>query len=266
MRTVDARCVALRSLVARVKLIIWIQARRIAWLFHRRRLARVRSVDPGRFPHLVARHSSVLIREPGRALAELQYNKVHNLRLTAPRLDGATLRPGEAFSFCYLAGPATRRGGYREGLELHGDRMVPGVGGGRCQFSNLLYWLALHLDMEIIEHHRHQYDLFPDHNRTLPFGCGATIFYNLKDLVFRNRSDRTFLFRFAVTDTELVGEAYADRPLDFHVQIVETDHQFRVENGVRYRSNRIWRRVLAADGATVLREDLLGENHCQVLY
>jgi vancomycin resistance protein VanW len=29
------------------------------------------------------------------------------------------------------------------------------VGGGLCQFTNLLHWVALHSPLEIAEHHHH---------------------------------------------------------------------------------------------------------------
>ena len=44
------------------------------------------------------------------------------------------------------------------------------IGGGICQLANLLYWMALHTPLEVIERHHHSFDPFPDSGRTLPFG------------------------------------------------------------------------------------------------
>ncbi|MZP29859.1 hypothetical protein GTO91_09085 [Heliobacterium undosum] len=140
-----------------------------------------------------------------------------------------------------------------------------GVGGGMCQFSNLLYWIALHLDMEIVERHRHSYDYFPDVNRTIPFACGATIAYNYIDFQFRNPHRRTYCFRIFVTDTELVGEVYADSPLDFTVSVIERDHRFFEAGGQRYRENRIYRMVKDLNG-DLRKEELAAHNCCRVLY
>ena len=161
--------------------------RLIRWLWEGPRLARP-APRPEGFGTLAFRHRSPLVRDPARAEAELQHGKIHNLRLTVPRLDGTLLSPGQVFSLAYLAGKATSRAGYQLGLELRDGRMQPGLGGGRCQISNLLYWMALHLDLEILERHRHDYDIFPDFGRTQPFGSGATFFWNYLDLRVRRQT------------------------------------------------------------------------------
>ena len=46
------------------------------------------------------------------------------------------------------------------------------TGGGLCQLSNLIYWMTLHTPLTITERYRHSYDVFPDSNRTQPFGSG----------------------------------------------------------------------------------------------
>lgn len=53
-----------------------------------------------------------------------------------------------------------------------------------CQFTNLIHWLILHSPLDIIEHHHHnRFDLFPDHNKKIPFGTGTSIMYNYIEYV-----------------------------------------------------------------------------------
>ena len=59
-------------------------------------------------------------------------------------------------------------------------------GGRPVQMTNLLYWMTLHTPLTVTERWRHGYDVFPDSNRTQPFGSGATCFYNYMDLMVRN--------------------------------------------------------------------------------
>lgn len=215
---------------------------------------------------LVYRHQSPLVRDPSQAEAELQAGKVQNLSLTVPRIDGTVVHPGQVFSLAFLAGKATGRAGFRPGLELRDGRMQPGIGGGRCQISNLLFWMALHLGLEIVERHRHDYDLFPDADRTLPFGSGATFYWNYLDLQVRNPHPFPIRLHLKLTDTHLVGEAYAPRPLPYEVRVVETDHRFYREGGVVRRENRLWREALEPGSARLLWRELVAENRCRVLY
>ncbi len=248
-----------------------LRARRLLrWLLEARHYARPVSMPPQGLNHLAFRHSSPLVRDPARARTELQQGKLQNLRLTAPRIDSTLIRPGETFSLAFLAGKATRRAGYQPGLELKDGRMQPGIGGGRCQISNLLYWLALHLDLEVTERHRHDYDIFPDYRRTQPFGSGATFYWNYMDLQFRNPHPFPIWLRLYLTSADLVAEAYTPVPLPFAVHVYETDHRFYREGSQIWRANRLWRRVTASAGAArevdLLKDELMAENRGRVLY
>ncbi len=122
----------------------------------------------------------------------MQYNKIVNLKIAVEKLNGIILFPGETFSYWKLIGKPTRGGkGYVEGMTLFYGGFKPGIGGGLCQLSNLIYWMALHTPLVVTERHRHSYDVFPDSNRTQPFGSGATCVYNYRDLQIFNGTDQT---------------------------------------------------------------------------
>jgi vancomycin resistance protein VanW len=45
----------------------------------------------------------------------------------------------------------------------------------------LTFWIFAHSPLLITERHRHSFDVFPDVNRKVPFGAGATLSYNYID-------------------------------------------------------------------------------------
>ncbi|OPZ84445.1 MAG: Vancomycin B-type resistance protein VanW [bacterium ADurb.Bin429] len=240
------------------------QLRRYAeWLLHPRPWA----VGRGKldeYPVLAVERSSPLQRAPDGAISSYCAEKTRNLRLACAKVDGLVIAPGEVFSFCRAVGPTTRQAGYLPALELRDGALGPAVGGGLCQLANLLFLLAVQVNAEIIERHRHSYDLFRDVGRTVPFGCGATVFYNYVDFQFRNTLPFPLLLRAAVEPPELHSALYAREPLPFTATIVETDHRFFRRDGDIYRANRLWRDVAWHDGHTT--HELLFENECRVLY
>ena len=218
-----------------------------------------------RFPLVVAARTSPLKRSPDGPIAAFGEEKAHNLRLAAERIDGLVIAPGEVFSFCRSVGKTTRRRGYRPALELREGKLVAAVGGGLCQLANLLYLLALDLDVAVVERHHHSVDLFRDAGRTVPFGLGATVFYNYLDLRFRNTLPFPLRLGARVDPPLLVAEVRATRPLPFVVRLIETDHRFFRRGDAVYRTNRIWREIRPLTGSP-LRLELLLVNESRVLY
>jgi len=215
-------------------------ARWLADLPVRWRLTRARAADPELFPHCISRHSSKLLRRVKPEWAALQQNKVANLRLACARMNRLVVAPGQLFSFCAVTGPTGGSRGYLPGLEMHQGRLRSMPGGGLCQLSNLIFWLALNAGLEIVERHRHEQDLFPDDERTVPFGMGATVFYNYLDLRFRNTLGQPLLIRVAVDEPDLCGAFYAAEATGRTVEIVESAHRFfRDEAGRIWRENRV---------------------------
>lgn len=233
----------------------------------RRRVPFARSVSCERLPVTVVRHRSILRRQLGDVDPRLQESKILNLRLAAATLDGLLIRPGEVFSFWDRVGRPSRARGFVDGLVLAGGEVRTGVGGGLCQLSNLLYWMALHTPLEVVERHHHGFDPFPDFGRVLPFGSGATVFYNYGDLRLADRTDLTFQLRVRVTDLHLAGSIAADRPWPFVYHVEERDHAFtRGVDGRLFRDNELWRRTLDRATGRTVATDLLMANHAEVKY
>ncbi|MNC49528.1 Vancomycin B-type resistance protein VanW [compost metagenome] len=116
------------------------------------------------------------------------------------------------------------------------------------------------------ERHHHSFDLFPDNQRTLPFGSGTTIFYNYLDLRFYNPTDTEFQLRLWLSEKFLEGDIRSSRPLEHLYKIEERHHRFEQEGERWYRKNEIWRLVLDAGTQEVLEERLLIRNRSEVRY
>ena len=224
-----------------------------------------RRTDPP-CPYRCAAHATPLMRRFKDVDMWMQENKVKNLRLAVARLDGMTLLPGETLSYWRSIGNPSRRKGYVEGMLLRNGQVVPGVGGGLCQCSNLLYWMTLHTPLMITERHRHGYDVFPDADRTQPFGSGATCFYNYLDLMIRNDTPHVWRLSLRVMDAELVGAWQCSAPQAFRYEVYEKEHRFQGEYWGGYtRHNVLFRRVFDMEGVPV-GEELVCENHAIMMY
>jgi len=234
------------------------------WLVESRRLAPVRSRN--RFEHVIARHESPLRRAGTSAEPRLQAGKERNVAIAASRLDGIVLAPGRVLSYHHAVGRPSLARGFVPGLELHDGAMAEGIGGGACQVANLLYYLALIGGMSIVERHRHSLDLFPDSDRRVPFGCGATVFYNWADLRFGNPLDVPVALRLTIERGALVGELCTATPVEFRVEVYEVDHRFFARDDAVWRENRIRRRIVRASDGALLIDHEVAHNLARVAY
>lgn len=229
------------------------------------RFAKYRS--PDQLPHLIQSHETPIFRHLKGVDSKLFSNKRENLRLAIEKINRVTIPPGKLFSFWQLVGEPIASKGYLPGLVISRGSPTEGVGGGLCQLSNALFWLALHTDLIVTERHRHSFDLFPDDSRLVPFGTGATVLFNYKDLRFYNPTTWTYQFAFELSATTLVAKVFCSDQLPHQFQIRETDHQFESTNGGVYRRNKLWKvKKGVAPHDDELSTDLLFENHCRCQY
>ncbi|WP_185155716.1 VanW family protein [Dysgonomonas sp. 521] len=235
------------------------------WYFDGRKYSR--SKDNNLLPYRIKKHQSVLLKKLGESDMQLQVNKVTNLRLAIRNINNVIIRPGETFSFCKLVGLPTKRKGYLEGMELSFGKAKPGIGGGLCQISNLIHWLVMHSPLTVTERYHHSFDPFPDDGRVLPFGSGATVFYNYRDYQFTNNTPYTFQINLWLTDKCLEGELRISEELDFAYHVFEKEHQFLKIRDKFYRKNEIWRnKILKFEGGKVIDTELITKNFARVTY
>lgn len=213
-----------------------------------------------------AQHHTPLLRKLKDVDMQYQYNKIVNLKLACARLDGLLLKPGQTFSYWKCIGKPTRRKGYVDGMVLYCGTFGPGVGGGLCQLSNLIYWMTLHTPLTVTERYRHSYDVFPDANRTQPFGSGATCVYPYRDLMVRNDTSDTWQLRVKVGAEALESQWLCTAPPRVEYQIIEKEHRFAREAwGGFSRNNELWRHC--RDLITGQEwEEYVTENHALTMY
>ncbi len=217
-------------------------------------------------PFTCKKHQSLLKRKLGDSDPRLQDNKIVNISIASKAIDGIVIGPGETFSFWKLVGPPSAERGYIEGMLLSMGEVKTGIGGGICQLANLLYWMALHTPLQVVERHHHSFDPFPDEGRVLPFGSGAGVFYNYVDLRFYNPTSQPFQIKVWLTDKHLKGSIHTDRqwPLAYHIE--ERDHKFLQRDGRNYRQNEIWRKTVDKATGSYVGEELLIRNFSEVKY
>lgn len=214
--------------------------RYIQWYLSQRKYSKTIELND-KLPYRHKKHTSKLIRKLGNTDIQLQYNKITNLNIVVNLLDGILIKPGEHFSFCKLVGKSTKKRGFVEGIELSFGQARKGIGGGICQISNLIHWLALHSELKVVEKSNHSFDPFPDEGRVLPFGSGAAIFYNYIDLVLYNPTQQTFQICLCVGKHQLEGELRSNQERKYSYHIYELNHAFKKKGDITIRQNEIWR-------------------------
>ncbi|MCL2573619.1 MAG: VanW family protein [Defluviitaleaceae bacterium] len=211
-------------------------------------------------------HQTPLLRKLKDVDMQLQYNKAANLRIAVAKLNSVIIRPGETFSYWQLIGKPTRRKGYLLGMVLQNGAAQSGIGGGLCQLSNLIYWTTLHTSLTVVERHRHGYDVFPDADRTQPFGSGATCFYNYGDLMIKNNTAQLFQLKLEVTESHLKGTWMSDKPLDCRYEVYEKAHLIKSEYWGGYTRHNLIRRGVYNLNGVLIGDEFVAENHAIMMY
>ena len=221
-----------------------------------------------KMPVVLYKHNSLIRRKLGNVDLELP-EKTGNPAISwaTPKVNGIIINPGEVFSFWRLVGEATRRKGYKPGLTIKQGSTSSGVGGGMCQFTNLIHWMVLHTPLDIIEHHHHDnIDLFPDFGRQVPFGTGTSVAYNYLDYRFKNNTNQPFQIIVYTTDEYLCGEIRTTCELEYSYHITCEDEYFSRENDTVYRNNKIFRSVVDKRTGNEVSKKLIKANHAKVMY
>ncbi|PKM94882.1 MAG: vancomycin resistance protein [Firmicutes bacterium HGW-Firmicutes-1] len=239
--------------------------RYFTWIFGDKLYAK--TFNHHKLPVLVYKHTSLIRRTLGNVDIELQNNKAINLNIATTKVNNIIIRPNETFSFWKLIGVCTRKKGYLDGLIIKGGAVDKGVGGGMCQFTNLIHWMILHSPLDIVEHHHHNsLDLFPDFNRQIPFGIGTSIMYNYLDYQVTNHTENTFQIRVSTTETHLCGELRCSNELKYSYHIQEESHYYSYEGDRYYRNNEIFRETIDKQTGNLINKQLLIKNHSKVMY
>ena len=215
--------------------------------------------------HSVFKHNSMILRPLKDVEMYLQHNKKRNLELAIAKINNTIIYPNEIFSLWNLVGKPTAEKGYLEGLILNQGKIDKGIGGGLCQLGNLLFWIFAHSPLKITERHRHSFDVFPDVNRKVPFGAGATLSYNYIDFRVKNTTENTFRIRLGIENDYLFGELFSLEKINSTFKIEERNHIVKQQFWGGYsRHNQIFK--IETDEFGNSMESLLIENHALMMY
>jgi len=238
--------------------------RKMNWYFGEDKYAKVQ--ESQHLPHTLINHQSFLLKRLKDVDMYLQHNKTVNLQIAIAKLNGVIIKPGETFSFWKLVGRPTKSKGYLDGLTLSNGQIGKDTGGGLCQLGNLIYWMTIHTPLTIKQRWRHSYDVFPDVNRTIPFGSGATLSYNYIDLQIKNNTNIDFQINIWLEGKFVRSSICSTQALNNTYRVYETDHKFELQWWGGYtRHNRIWREITPKVEGEV-KQELVTENHAIMMY
>ncbi|MFY0601736.1 MAG: VanW family protein [Cyclobacteriaceae bacterium] len=238
--------------------------RRIIWLSNKSNYAT--TIVQDQLPYIIREHKSLLLRPLKDVDMQLQHNKITNLRLAIQHINGLIIEPGEIFSLWFLVGKPTKKKGYLEGLVLNQGKIESDIGGGLCQLGNLLFWMILHSPLTITERYRHGFDVFPDVNRKVPFGAGATLAYNYIDFQVKNNTKEKYQIELFLDKEYLNGKVRSEQTSNERFEVYESDHRIVHQSWGGYtRHNKICRKRFDEKDKLISDETLL-ENHAIMMY
>ena len=108
-------------------------------------------------------------------------NRSNNLEISAKKINGTIVMPGETFSYNQTVGERTIAEGYKEAGAYSGGKVVQDVGGGICQTSSTLYNAVLYANLEIVDRSNHQFL-----TSYVSAGRDATVAWGAIDFQFKN--------------------------------------------------------------------------------
>lgn len=132
------------------------------------------------------------------------FNRIHNIKVGAEKLDSVLLAPGASFSFNQTMGKNTASAGYLPAKVIKNGRYVTEYGGGLCQVSTTLFRAAMYAGLPILERHGHALPVPYYH----PQGFDATIYPNVQDLRFQNDTPANILIQSQVNANSITFEIY----------------------------------------------------------
>lgn len=112
-------------------------------------------------------------------------NRIYNIGLTASKINGVLVPPGEVFSFNQTVGDITEATGFKKAYVIKEGRTVLDDGGGVCQDSTTLFRAVLNAGLPVVKRTAHAYRV-GYYEQGFPVGLDATVFYPSVDFQFKN--------------------------------------------------------------------------------
>lgn len=133
--------------------------------------------------------------------------RVNNIHTIANAVDGALVAPGAVFSLNDRVGRRTAERGYQEAPVIVNGRLLPGLGGGICQFGTTLFNTVFESGLTVVERRNHS--LFIS---AYPKGRDATLAWGGPDLRFKNDTPNWILIDTSYTSSSVTVTFYGTDP------------------------------------------------------
>jgi len=138
------------------------------------------------YPEITTEHLNGMLFGSTLGICKSNFNqnlvgRSKNVALSASKINGLILNPGEVFSYNEAVGPRTLAAGFENATVYTNTGLEEGVGGGICQVSSTLYNAVLYADLKIEERRNHMYTVGYVRN-----GLDATVSYGEIDFKFSN--------------------------------------------------------------------------------
>ncbi|MBU0618801.1 VanW family protein [Patescibacteria group bacterium] len=112
-------------------------------------------------------------------------SRIHNIKITAEKINGRLVKPDEIFSFSQAVGDISQENGYQSAYIIKDGKTILGDGGGVCQVSTTMFRAALDAGLPIIERRAHSYRVGYYEQNSQP-GFDATVYAPNPDFKFKN--------------------------------------------------------------------------------
>ncbi|MBI2600581.1 VanW family protein [Candidatus Daviesbacteria bacterium] len=134
-------------------------------------------------------------------------NRIYNISLTAAKLNGTLVPPGEVFSFNKTVGDISAATGFKQAYVIKEGRTVLDDGGGVCQDSTTLFRAVLNAGLPVVKRTAHAYRVSYYEQGFAP-GLDATVYYPSVDFQFKNDTQAHILVQAYTQGTTLYMDLY----------------------------------------------------------
>lgn len=112
-------------------------------------------------------------------------NRIHNVGITAKRIDDTIIPPGAEFSFNKTLGDVSAETGYKSAYVIKNGKTELGDGGGVCQVSTTVFRAVMNAGLEVTKRLPHSYRVSYYELDRKP-GADATVYAGDVDFRFKN--------------------------------------------------------------------------------
>lgn len=134
-------------------------------------------------------------------------NRIFNIGLTASKINGVLIPPGQTFSFNQTIGDISAATGFKQAYVIKEGRTVLDDGGGVCQDSTTLFRAVLNAGLPVVKRTAHAYRV-GYYEQGFPPGLDATVFYPSVDFQFKNDTSANILIQAYTAGTTIYMDLY----------------------------------------------------------